>query len=311
MPKDLGMSKKRISSERKKSVPQGENSDSPEQKFYEILKKVTEKPQPFCRYTAETLWNDEYISRQMLRFHLDENIGAASRRRDFIENSAVWIAERFKLTKNSKVIDFGCGPGWYTTRFARCGAQVTGIDFSRRSIAYAKETAEREGLTIDYQYADYLKFDIDRRFDLITLIFCDLCPLSPDQRRTLLQTFCRLLRDGGHILLDVATLPMLSKRQETIELGFRLDNGFWAAGDYFGLKQVFKYPAECVSLDKYTIFEPNRIWEVFNWLQYFDRDMLAAEFASAGLKITTCYGDVAGSPFSPEKDEFAVVATKA
>ncbi len=116
MPKDLGMSKKRISSERKKSVPQGENSDSPEQKFYEILKKVTEKPQPFCRYTAETLWNDEYISRQMLRFHLDENIGAASRRRDFIENSAVWIAERFKLTKNSKVIDFGCGPGWYTTR---------------------------------------------------------------------------------------------------------------------------------------------------------------------------------------------------
>ncbi len=277
---------------------------------YRALRQAAERPVPFCRYTAETLWTEAHVSEQMLRCHLDENFGQASRRRDFIDVSAAWIADRFGLTADSRVADFGCGPGLYTTRFARAGARVTGIDFSRRSIAYARKTADEEGLAIEYCYADYLKFDTGRRFDLITLIYYDFCPLSPEQRRILLGTFRRLLRDGGQILLDVAALPMLGNKQESLEFDHRPGGGFWAAGDYFEMKRVFKYDAERVSLDKYTIWEPERSWEVYNWLQYFDRDALAAEFAAAGLKITAYYGDVAGCDFDPDGEGFAIVAAK-
>ena len=36
-------------------------------------------------------WNDEYISEQMLKAHLDPEFDGASRKLDFIEKSVAWI----------------------------------------------------------------------------------------------------------------------------------------------------------------------------------------------------------------------------
>ena len=40
----------------------------------------------------------------------------------------------FCIAESTRIADFGCGPGLYTTRLARKQAQVTGVDFSKRSI---------------------------------------------------------------------------------------------------------------------------------------------------------------------------------
>jgi len=52
---------------------------------------------------------------------------------------------------------------------------VTGVDFSHNSLEY----------------------------DLITMIMCDYTALSPMQRKKLLGIFCRILKPGGSIILDV------------------------------------------------------------------------------------------------------------
>ena len=41
-----------------------------------------------------------------------------------------------------QVVDFGCGEGTNTRRFARAGARMTGIDLSERLIAHARESEE-------------------------------------------------------------------------------------------------------------------------------------------------------------------------
>ncbi len=48
------------------------------------------------------------------------------------------------------LFDIGCGPGIYAEKFARQGYYVTGIDFSKRSIDYAKNSALKQGLDISY-----------------------------------------------------------------------------------------------------------------------------------------------------------------
>ena len=111
--------------------------------FYETLTGIHRRPEPFETYTAEVLWNDEHISRNMLRFHLDGETELASRPHAFIDRAADWIADRFSLAEGRRVADFGCGPGLYATRFAAMGAAVTGIDISRRSIAHAAGEAKR------------------------------------------------------------------------------------------------------------------------------------------------------------------------
>lgn len=113
--------------------------------LFENLKDFTNKPKPFEFYTAAQLWNDPYVSKKMLEAHLDPDL-PASRSKEFINNSINWIIDHFKINKDSKICDFGCGPGFYTTPLALTGADITGIDFSERSIKHAKKVAEEKNL---------------------------------------------------------------------------------------------------------------------------------------------------------------------
>ena len=153
--------------------------------MFEDLEKINTRPRPFEFYTAGDLWTDEHTSKQMLSFHLDKEIDISSRNIAFIDLSVEWIASHFNIQAGTKIADFGCGPGLYTTRLAKKQAEVTGIDFSKRSIQYAKEAATREGLSIHYVNQNYLEFETDDRFHLVLMIMCDFCALSPNQRKNM------------------------------------------------------------------------------------------------------------------------------
>jgi cyclopropane fatty-acyl-phospholipid synthase-like methyltransferase len=279
--------------------------------MFETLKTINSRPAPFAVYTAKDLWTDEHTSKQMLAYHLNEHVDLSSRRRSFIDRSVEWMTRYFGVGEGTSIVDFGCGPGLYTTRLAQAGARVTGVDFSERSIRYATEVAEKKGLRIDYRCQDYLTYQAEAKYDLITMIMCDFCALSPAQRRQMLSMFHGLLDDGGAVVLDVYTLHAFEQRQEATEFAFRQLAGFWSDSDYYGFLNTFKYDAEKVALDKYTIIEEARTRTVYNWLQYFSPEALEAEFAECGLTIEARFSDVAGTPFNPESPELAIVARRA
>lgn len=276
------------------------------------LEKINQRPKPFEFYTASELWTDEYTSKQMLDYHLDGNVDISSRNAEFIRRSVDWMVSRFGVREKTTIADFGCGPGLYSKRLAEKQAKVTGIDFSARSIRYARDIAHKEGLDIDYINQNYLEFDTEDRFDLIIMIMCDFCALSPAQRKTILSKFRKLLKPGGYVLLDVYTLEAFQQQEEVAMVEVNLLNGFWSPNKYYGFRNTFKYETEKVILDKYTILEAGRIRTVYNWLQHFDTEMLEAEFRECGLTIETFYADVAGTPFEPDskKNEMAIAARK-
>ena len=278
---------------------------------FSFLESVLEKPCPFAVCTTKELWTDEHTSQQMLAFHLDGEVDLSSRRTAFIDASAHWMTERFALSAGSRVIDFGCGPGLYTSRFARTGAEVYGIDFSRRSLDYARDTARREGLSVSYIESDYLGYRPEGAFDLATMIMCDFCALSPAQRAAMLATFAGLLSDRGRVVLDVHSLRAFADKQEGTICEENQLNGFWSAEPYFGCVSSFKYDDEKVSLDKYTIVERDRQREIYNWLQYFSPESLDEEARGAGLVVDEVLGDLAGSPYDAGAAEFAVVMKSA
>lgn len=278
--------------------------------MFEQLELINTRPKPFEFYTAEDLWADEYTSQQMLKYHLNESIDVSSRNIKFINHSVQWIQTKFGLDASKSICDFGCGPGLYTVRLAETGAQVTGIDFSKRSIEYAKKTATEKSLKIEYVHQNYLKYTSDKKYDLITMIMCDFCALSPQQREHLLRKFHQLLKPNGTILLDVYTLESFAQREEQAVYEINLLNKFWSAEDYFGFLNTFKYNEEHVILDKYTIVEKNRMRIIYNWLQYFNQDSLIAEFESNQFKVTDIFADVAGSMLDSGGLEMAVIAGK-
>ncbi len=278
--------------------------------LFRILESANKKPAVFSVYTAKELWTDKHTSEQMLAYHLNGEIDLSSRRTSFIDDSVRWMTMCFDLSASSKIIDFGCGPGLYTSRFARLGAEVCGIDFSARSIEYAREFGARNNLDVSYVEADYLEYQPKGGFDLITMIMCDYCALSPKQRAAMLVKYKEILSDGGRIVLDVHSLNAFAdKKEESIYEKNQL-NGFWSSEPYYGFVTSYKYDKEKVSLDKYTIIERRRQWEVYNWLQYFTPESLKQEACAAGLEIDAVYGDLAGNQYDSSAAEFAVVMTK-
>jgi len=278
--------------------------------MFEELEKINTRPKPFEFYTASDLWTDEHTSKQMLSYHLNEEIDVSSRNAEFINRSVEWIASHFNVGAGTKIADFGCGPGLYATRLAQRQADVTGIDFSKRSIHYAQEVAIREGLSIHYVLQNYLEFETDDRFHLILMIMCDFCALSPTQRKMMLSKFHTILEPGGSVLLDVYSLTAFGQREEAATYEANLLNGFWSPNKYYGFLNTFKYEEEKVVLDKYTLIEKSRTQTVYNWLQYFIPEALEREFVECGFTVEKLYSDVAGSPFDPETTEIAVVAKK-
>ena len=77
-----------------------------------------QKPEPFTPGEA-LFWDDPHISAQMLEAHLNPDIDAASRRPEIIDRSVQWLIEMLELQAGASILDLGCGPGLYASRFAR------------------------------------------------------------------------------------------------------------------------------------------------------------------------------------------------
>ena len=278
--------------------------------MFKELKDFNTRPAPFQFYTADELWTNEHTSKQMLEYHLNESIDASSRNKSFIKRSVEWIVSHFEVNKNTEIADFGCGPGLYTTMLAERGAIVTGIDFSENSLKYAKQVADKKELKINYVLTNYLDFETANSFDLIMMIMCDFCALSPEQRKIMLSKFNLLLKPGGSVLLDVYSLNSFNQREESATYELNQLNGFWSPEDYYCFVNTFKYEKEKIILDKYIIIEESRKREVYNWLQCYSKDSLRNEFEENGFKAEEIYSDVAGKSFTPESTEIAIVAKK-
>jgi len=196
--------------------------------MFEHLEEIQSRPKPFEFYTAEDLWTDPLVSDQMLKCHLAGDNDSASRNTAFADRSIDWICERFGIEPGDKVADFGCGPGLYATRLAQRGPDVTGIDFSERSIHHAEEAAAHEQLPIQYVHQNYLEFEPEDQFKLCIMIYCDFCALSPEQRGRLLRTFHRTLAPGGSLLFDVMSLAYFDAAHERSSYDVSDQGGFWS-----------------------------------------------------------------------------------
>ncbi|GAK82687.1 hypothetical protein JCM19238_230 [Vibrio ponticus] len=277
--------------------------------MFKKLEQATVKPTVWSQYTADVLWTDAHIAQQMLSYHLNPDIEAASRSFAFIDQSVAWLISEANLDANSKTIDFGCGPGLYTQRLKSHGiGTVVGLDFSSNSLNYATQQAQSANLDIEYHLGNYLDYSDTRKFDLISLVMCDFCALNPTQRSQLLAKFKTLLEPNGTIALDVYTTTRFAKQVESVNVEKNSMFGFWSAQDYWCIKSSFNYHPEAVTLDQYVICQDESEWRVYNWLQHFNLEMLSEELAAHDLVIKASYADLKGSPFI-DGDEMAVLIT--
>jgi SAM-dependent methyltransferase len=286
--------------------------DAPDTSPSRIISQLIElqyKPEPFT--PGESLfWNDPHISAQMLEAHLNPNTDAASRTPETIDRSVEWMIEALSLRPGDCVLDLGCGPGLYTSRFARAGLRVTGVDYSHRSIEYASQYAKANNLEIHYRYQNYLELDDENQYDAAFLIYGDFCPLNPEQRLKLLHNVHRALTPDGKFVLDVTTREC--RRKFGNRNGWHaLESGFWKPGPHLVLEEGFDYPELSLWLDQYTVIEADGKISVYrNWFQDYTPETITAELTEGGFTIESLWSDLAGQPYAHDSEWIGLITSK-
>lgn len=115
-----------------------------------------------------------------------------------------WALNRGKLIleliaglnlKNSKIIDLGCGTGWFSVRLQEFG-EVTAIDLSERHMREAKEQYP----SINFIYGDFFTYPLEKNtFDLV--VSQQVIAHVPDQKKYI-QIASDLLKPNGWLILS-------------------------------------------------------------------------------------------------------------
>ena len=256
----------------------------------EKLVHTAQKPKIYTPGTA-SMWVDEYISTQLLQIHLSQETELASRNKSTISSTIQWISQQVP-GKGLKILDLGCGPGLYAEELARCGHEVTGVDFSSNSINYARESAGRSKLDISYKQQNYLDLRDENKYDLVLLIFTDFGVLTPEQRQLLLSNIHRALKPGGTFIFDV-----LSDNYQGNAVGAKewevSEKGFWRDTPYLALTESFFYEEQKVTLNQHIVVDRDGGTEVYRfWVHTFSHLDLEVIISSAGFNNVRCYDGV-------------------
>jgi len=105
-----------------------------------------------------------------------------------------------KGIKPCKVLDIGCGEGFYAIYLASKGFEVTGMDISENAIELSKENAEEQGVKIKFIAMDVADLDkINDKFDFV-FEWAILHHIMPEQRQKYIENIKKILNKGGKYL---------------------------------------------------------------------------------------------------------------
>jgi len=131
-----------------------------------------------------------------LSFHLNNEL----RRRSHPPEKVIDV---LGVKATDAVLDFGCGPGFYTISFAKIAREVVAVDIQSKMLGKVSKYAEKNGVKVKALQSNGQSIPLpDRYFDLIFLsgVYHELA-----EKGQVLTELKRLLKPGGRIVIRERT----------------------------------------------------------------------------------------------------------
>ncbi len=111
-----------------------------------------------------------------------------------------YINERSALAEK-RILDVGCGGGILSEGLAQRGAEVTGLDLAEANLVTARQHAEKNSLSINYQNiaVEELAAEQPGSFDIVTCL--EMLEHVPDPA-SIVQACATLVKPGGHLFFS-------------------------------------------------------------------------------------------------------------
>ena len=257
-------------------------------------------------------WNDPDFSERMLLEHLSQEHDAASRRFEIIDEHIIWIHNTLLRGKPSRILDLGCGPGFYANGLARLGHALVGIDYSPASIAFAREQASDEGLPCQFIERDIREADFGQGYDLVMLLFGELNIFRPGHAAEIVSKAHNALVDGGVLLLEPHTFAAVEAIGTEPRTWFSSSGGLFSPRPHVVLTESFWRPDTGAATKRYFVADAltgdltgfAQTFQAYGDLQY--RMLLTQN----GFRNFSTYPSLRGRSDPSQKGLMAIVARK-
>ena len=253
-------------------------------------------------------WNDPAFSERMLREHLDQAHGAASRIEAERQMQVDWMWEKLGLQPGMHICDMTCGPGLYAVELAKRGCTVTGIDFGPAAVTYARELVQQASVA---ERCTFIEQDIRTvelpaaTFDVALFIYGQLAVFPKAETAHLLTKAAAALKTGGALVVELLNQDRVDKT--STNWWFTDDTGLWGDGPFLHLGERFWDDESALSYERFHILhlETGGYTEVHLCDQTYAIPTMQALMQQAGFSQTTVYPRWDGLPLY-DNDEWVV-----
>ncbi len=258
-------------------------------------------------------WHEPVFGERMLREHLDDAHGAASRKTVDRIWQLAWLWRHLALNPGDRVLDLTCGPGLYAVPLAERGCEVLGVDFNPAAIAYARELAIAAGVAgrCRFVQADVTAWTPEpARYDAVLFLYGQLAVFPPDQARRLLQMTATALRPGGRLcveLLDPDRVDRSSSRWWYTD-----DQGLWGDAPFLHLGERFWDAESLTSTERFLILhlETGSLDEILLHDQVYPVEVMSGHITAAGFAQVAVYAAWDGAPIADAAEWVVYVARR-
>ena len=271
-------------------MDQPTESDNP---FARALWRIYRRPEAALWQDGGNLpWNDPAFSARMLREHLDESHGAASRQAAERAAQLDWLWARLALAPGRRLLDLTCGPGLYAVPLAQRGVVVTGVDFSPASIAHARQLAEAAGVAgrCAFVEADVRDFEPEAAaYDAALFLYGQLAVFPRHEAAALLAKAARALRPGGRLVVELLNPARIDRKDST--WWFADDKGLWGERPFLHLGERRWDAAERASVERFTTLDlaTGALSEIVLCDQSYEVAEITALLRAAGFAAVEVY----------------------
>lgn len=247
-------------------------------------------PPPLWAGGGNLPWNDPAFSARMLREHLDESHGAASRQAAERAAQLDWLWARLALRPGSRVLDLTCGPGLYAVPLAQRGARVTGVDFGPAAVAHARQLAAEAGVAEQCAFleADVRAYDPEAAaYDAVLFLYGQLAVFPRDEAAALLRKTAAALRPGGRLVVELLDPERVDQKDGS--WWYSDDKGLWGERPFLHLGERRWDAVERASIERYLILhlETGALDEIILCDQTYEIEEMAGMMRAAGFKAVT------------------------
>lgn len=250
-------------------------------------------------------WNEPEFSKRMLREHLNPDHDAASRSPGRIDRHVKWIHEEMLGGEPSRILDLGCGPGFYTSRLAALGHDPWGIDFSPASIDHANQTTN-----LTHLLGDVRETDFGSRNDLIMMLFGEINVFKPSDVRSIFERARKALAPGGKLLLEAHTEHHIRRLGCPPASWRTYEQGLFSDRPHLLLQEHFLDTDQNVATIRYFVVDAATaiVTRYAQSLAWYSEEALRSMLTAAGFEAVS-FGASLGEDDLQQDDFFTVVAS--